>query len=500
MNLAFVLALLVQNVHQVGEVFDAATRDRMRQRELYLSEKMAQLLLEIEQKNMEQSRAGRRALLPAVLQSWKVWAAVCLLVLLVWVVRKLHQKYQRMKKSSGKEGSGSEEEEEEKEDFEGLLHAGIQPPVNDLAHKCRAMHCLVSKLLNSCRILLSDSFYPVPQPPIGVGSAYEGWCPREDDPVFCLLVPLTAPRGHTFHLELGTARELPARNSRIRVELECTCRTEEETGVLCFLHNTEDRLGKQPPSLLHTLCTGGYLDAEKIARWFPVLIQDAWRRMPESARCRINVQPCSRSCRLHVIDGFNRIFIIEMMFGVRQHRTDIFLSSHKIEGIVIPSTTWPQSCAVAEAKFFRHIAAHAREDSFHLRCMQVWACLLVGDNISVYEVKTAVMHLLTVFPMEHWRARHFLQRMHDILWYLRCCLEERSLEHFLIGNEAVPAEIILPRDFRVSRPLNLFQRLEQEPDNHVRAECELDELPDQFTRLLISQQWQTSTCPQTSFS
>ncbi|XP_021250117.1 inositol 1,4,5-trisphosphate receptor-interacting protein-like 1 [Numida meleagris] len=458
---------------------------------------------------MEQSRAGRRALLLAALQSWKVWAAVCLLVLLVWVVWKLHQKDQRTKKRSGKEGCGSEkeelevqqvqEQEEEEEDFEGLLYAGIQPPAKDLAHKCRAMRCLVSKLLHACRILLSDSFYPVPQPPIGVGSAYEGWCPREDDPVFCLLVPLTAPRGHTFHLELGTARQLPARNCRIRVELECTCRMEEK-GVLCFLHSTEDRLRKQAPSLLHTLCTGRYLDAEKIAHWLPGPIQDAWRRMPESARCRINVRPYSRSCRLHVIDGFNRIFIIKMMFGVRQYGTDIFLSSQKTEGVVIPSTTWPQSCAVAEVKFFRHIAAHAWEDSFHLRCMQVCACLLVGCNFSAYEVKTAVMHLLTLVPLEHWRARHFLQQMDDVLRYLRCCLDERCLEHFLVGNEAVPAEIILPREFRVSTPVNLFQRLVQERANHIWVQRDLDELPDRLVRLLISRQRQTPTCPQTAFS
>lgn len=66
-----------------------------------------------------------------------------------------------------------------------------------------------------------DSFYPVLQPSIG-------GCSLENDPVFCLLVPLTAPHGHVFHLNLGTTEELLSK------ELQYPCRigkhVEEEAG------------------------------------------------------------------------------------------------------------------------------------------------------------------------------------------------------------------------------------------------------------------------------
>ena len=81
---------------------------------------------------------------------------------------------------------------------------------------------------------------------------------QQHDAAYCLLVPLKLPRGHAFHLELGTAEEMPARNSRLHVELECTCMRERLVeDLLCFLHHPEEELRKnQGPSLLGTLCTG----------------------------------------------------------------------------------------------------------------------------------------------------------------------------------------------------------------------------------------------------
>ncbi|NXC47606.1 IPIL1 protein, partial [Penelope pileata] len=334
----------------------------------------------------------------------------------------------------------------------------------------------MSTLLHFCRVALSTGFHPLPQPPIAVGSVYEGWSPRDDEATYRFFVPLKAPPGHVFHLELGTAEELPERNSRIRVEWQCTCEREEETP--CFLHSSEDELRDQEPSLVHTLCTDFYLNVEKTARWFQMLIRAAWKGAPISASWQLKVLPSSRSCSLRLVDTHKRVFFVDMVFGVQQDNTDIYLSSQTTEALVTPSTSWPQSCAVAEMKFFRHIDIQAQGDSFHLRCIQACAHLLVGFSFSTYQLKTVVMHLLTAIPLESWRARHFAHRMDDIMRYLRSCLEEKRLDHFLIGNEAVPAEITLPQHFQTSRPVNLFQHLEQEPDKHEQALYEMDELED----------------------
>ncbi|NXI74703.1 IPIL1 protein, partial [Anseranas semipalmata] len=63
---------------------------------------------------------------------------------------------------------------------------------------------LVRDLLHAFGLLSPNTFFPVLQPAIGVGSAFEGWSPSEEDAVYRLLVPLKAPVGHVFHLEMGT--------------------------------------------------------------------------------------------------------------------------------------------------------------------------------------------------------------------------------------------------------------------------------------------------------
>ncbi|NWH55670.1 IPIL1 protein, partial [Fregata magnificens] len=126
--------------------------------------------------------------------------------------------------------------------------------------------------------------------------------------------------GHAFHLELGTAEEMPARNSRLRVQLECTCTRERLAGeMLCFLHHPEEELRKnQGPSLLGTLCTGPYLDMEKTTRWFQILVKAAWVVLPQSRHSRLTVLPSSCSCKLRLTNASDSTLPIEMMFGVQQ--------------------------------------------------------------------------------------------------------------------------------------------------------------------------------------
>ncbi|XP_021259197.1 inositol 1,4,5-trisphosphate receptor-interacting protein-like 1 [Numida meleagris] len=492
MALAFIFALLAQRVPCVGDELDAITLLRMQEREAYLTEKMTQLLLEIEQKNMAQSRMGLQALLFAALPYWKICSVLCLFILLFWFMWKIQKEFRGPDDSSDEESSSSEEQEQEEEQQEQVLVlddtlflADVLWPIGNHKDSCKEMLSLLEHLINISQTILSDTFFPMPEYPTGVGSTYEGWCPPRDEPVFCLLVPLTAPRGHVFHLELGTAGELPARNSRVRVVLECVCGREQEMGMLCFLHASEDELRNQQPSLLHSLCTGSYLDVEKTACWFTMLIRNAWKCIPAAATCSMKAMLPRRSCRLHLTDYLRRTYIVEIVFGVQQDNTDIFLSSQETEAAITASTTWPQSCAMAEVKFFQHIDAHSQGENFYHRYLQVYGYILVGYNFSTYELKTVLMHLLTAIPLENWHGRYFFQRMDDIMRYLRCCLEEKRLNHFLIGNEEVPAEIILPQDFQVSEPLNLFQHLAQDPDKHEQALHELEDLEDRLASLLI---------------
>ncbi|NWX60396.1 IPIL1 protein, partial [Promerops cafer] len=326
---------------------------------------------------------------------------------------------------------------------------------------------LMDKLTHIFGQGLSKSFYPTPQQAIGVGSAFEGWSPHAQD-VYRVLVPLSPPPGHAFHLELDTAGIFP-RNFCVRVELLCTC-TREQLGedMLCFLHHPEKELRrKQDPSLLHTLCTGSYLDVEKTVHWFYRFMRAAWLLLPQSQHWCLTLQPSSRSCKFQ-LSKEKESFTAEVIFGVRQGDSDVFVGSQPTEA-GIPSTTWLETYAVAEAKFFKHISRQAPHDRWHCKCLQLLSHFLVGVGFSSYVLKTVVMHLLNTIPLTQWCRRDFWQRLMDILKYLHCSLETKQLNHFIIGNESFPLEISLPSDFRVAEPPNLFQHLASNPDAHTKA-------------------------------
>ncbi|KAM3673224.1 inositol 1,4,5-trisphosphate receptor-interacting protein-like 1 [Ammospiza maritima maritima] len=316
------------------------------------------------------------------------------------------------------------------------------------------------------RRVLSNSFYPVLQGAIGVGSAFEGWSPREQDVVYQVLIPMTPPRGHSFHLELGTAWQRRLRNFHIRVQQECTCTSEQQgEHMLCFLHHPEEELRRhQDPSLLHTLCTGSYLDVEKTARWFYQLVGEIWPALLESHSWHLVLLPPRRSCQFKVTNG-RESYRIEILFGVRQGNSDVFVSSQPRQAHT-SSTIWPESYAVAEMKFFMYIARQAPPDSLHLKCLQFFTRLQLGLGFSTYTIKTIVMHLLSILPASQWRRRHFVRRLMDISESLRTCVERRRLNHFIVGNQRLPEGIRLPPEVLMARSRNLFHDLVMDPVAH----------------------------------
>lgn len=362
----------------------------------------------------------------------------------------------------------------------------IQWPVEDLERGCSVTAELMENFTRVFADSVSNSFYPVPQEAIGVGSAFEGWSPREWDGVYRVLVPLNPPPGHAFHLELNRAGPMAARTFCVRVELVCTCKREQlGEKLLCSLHHSQEELRlKQKHSLLETLCTGSYLDVEKTSHWFYQLVRSSWLHVPQSYSWHLVFQPCSRSCQFRLSKG-KKSLAVEMLFGVRQGDSDIFVVSQPVEAQkcsssisvsswppkadFIPSTVWPETYAVAEAKFFQHIARQVPCENLHLKCLQVFTCILRGTGFSSSTWKTVVMHVLSTVPLSRWRRREFARRLWDIMAHLRHCLQLKRLEHFMLGNERLPAEISLPLAMQRVEPLNLFEHLARDPAAHREA-------------------------------
>ncbi|XP_039561840.1 inositol 1,4,5-trisphosphate receptor-interacting protein-like 1, partial [Passer montanus] len=369
--------------------------------------------------------------------------------------------------------AANEVQEEEEDDFDDFLGEvameHIQWPVQDLQRGCEWITDLMDNYTIFFGHVLANSFYPVLQRAIGVGSAFEGWSPREQDVVYSVLIPMTPPRGHSFHLELESEEQRHVRNFRVRVQLECTCSREQQAeDMLCFLHHPEEELSSnQDPSLLDTLCTGSYLDVQKTARWFYQLVRAVWPALPQSHNWHLRLMPSTRSCQFQVSYG-QESFRIELFFGVRRGDSAIFVCSQPREAYTA-STTWPESYAVAEVEFFKHIARQAPPDSLHLKCLQFFTRLSLGFSFSTYTMKTIVMHLLNITPVSEWRRRDLVVRLLDIINSLQLCLRAKCLHHFIVGNQRLPQDIHLPADVQRAEPYNLLQHLAQQPAAHAHA-------------------------------
>ncbi|NXW76419.1 IPIL1 protein, partial [Hirundo rustica] len=328
---------------------------------------------------------------------------------------------------------------------------------------------LMNNFTSVLRRALSMTFYPVLQQAIGFGSAFEGWAAAKEEVVYRVLVPLTPPVGHTFHLERDPDQQWTGRNFRIHVKLDCHCPREHQgANPLCFLHHPDIvREVTGQPNLLDLLCTGSYLDVKKTVEWFCTLVTASWRRLPQSRSWHLVQLPSKRSCNLKLTNS-QESFQVRVLFGVQRYSSDIFISSRS-RGAHTPSTMWPETYTVAETKFFKHVAGQAPQDSSHLKCLQLLTGVLVRNDLSIHAIKTVVMHLLNTVPVTQWHRNYFLLQLSDVLEQLRLSLEERYLEHFIVGNQRLPEEIRLPADVQSARPLNVFHSFTQDPAAHSQA-------------------------------
>ena len=333
--IALVLALLaVQHGLKRDDQVDVATGERMQRRAEYLCQEMTRLVQEI-----EQSRGAREATLLSALQQWPLWTvagAVVLLAEVCWLARemKLASDSCREQDSSSSEEEEDDDDEQEKEDLNGAhnvvrsLAASTPSPTQGLPDTCKVLKELVGDLLAVCRVLCKRAFMPQMHPAIGTDGTYEAWSVRENSVAYRLLVFLRPPAGHSFSLELDTTGQLPARRSGIHVVLECMCSREPLLGeILCFLHHPDEkRRSDQSSDLLRTLCTGSYLDVEKIACWVQRLVRSAWLLLPQSHHCQLTVLPSSQSCRFQLTSASKVNICTEMIFAVQQGSSGASLS------------------------------------------------------------------------------------------------------------------------------------------------------------------------------
>ncbi|XP_053126232.1 inositol 1,4,5-trisphosphate receptor-interacting protein-like 1 isoform X2 [Hemicordylus capensis] len=415
--------------------------------------------------------------------------------------------------SSGTDTNEEDEDEDEEEDdddadvdMEPDLHATkqrvleafyehhIEAETHDLASMCDFVEAFVNDLLEACRNALPhQNTLPLLENCIGVDSAFEGWHTRKGPKAFGVLVPVLAPKGHSFHVETDDSDSSPSKHGHIVVEMECMCKREKLLGdVVCFLHHPEYEPSKdrQGAFLMHVLCSSSHLDVEKTIHWFQALVGKAWGSISPKYNLELVPQPSNTACRLKLVFKSGRSIFVDIILGVQQGDSLVFLATQGAERDHLTGTMWQRSFVVQELLFFKWASQRAPEESCHLKCLQILIYLkessLPDGRASVltnYHYKTCLMHLLLLRPLSDWGPEAIAPRIQDILLYAHTALQEKYLKHFLIGNIALPIQIPMPKALRSATPSNLFRHLEQAPSLYAEAMREFVEVVDQVRSL-----------------
>ncbi|XP_040984608.1 uncharacterized protein LOC121233792 [Aquila chrysaetos chrysaetos] len=260
---AKVVRTILWNAQMVGDELDEATRERVRQREEYLSWKMTRLLQELEQgtreleqRTQEQSGLAWGAPLFAALQQWQFWAVAGVLLLLLplfglcWWLRKRS----RQPASSSKEASCRKKADEVEQKAKDYLAV-------DIGTKWAKRFRELDEVFRTV-----EEFIRISQKQGGKGNYHamteaSHWMTLS---TACLLMPPKPHRGHTFHLELGTAGEMAARNSSFHVELERTCTRERLVEDTLCCRTERAGHGKHAPQLAVEIAAAAFLHSKSI--------------------------------------------------------------------------------------------------------------------------------------------------------------------------------------------------------------------------------------------
>ncbi|KAJ7305249.1 hypothetical protein JRQ81_011162 [Phrynocephalus forsythii] len=487
---------LVHHPRMVSDDRDQATLARLQEHEHRLTHERGRLERELNQKEWSwDPRRSQEDLVPSDLPAgdgtWDGWHYVVLSILIIFGCSRYSMKKEPSYDSSS-DSAGSTTTTEDCDDMDGEpessrpnqpvleafydRHVKMEP--GDLESMCDFVTSFVNDLLEACRRALPyQNTLPLLENCIGIGSAFEGWHTQVSQ-TYTVLVPALPPKGLSFWVETGDFEGSLSGHGHISVEMDCMCKRERLLGdVVCFLHHPEREPSdaKQGAFLMHALCTSSHLDVEKTIRWFQELVAQAWHETHPKYNFDLAPQPSSTVCRLKLGFRSGRSITVDIILGVQQSNSLVFLVTQGGETDRAAGTTWRKTFAVQELLFFKWVSQRLPKDPCHLKCLQILIYFresLSSDKNPVltnYHYKTCLMHLLLHRSPWAWESRNFLQGLQYMLWYLDTALQKKHLQHFLIGNISFPIRIPLPQALRTAAPPNLFEHLAADPALHAEA-------------------------------
>lgn len=314
---------------------------------------------------------------------------------------------------------------------------------------------------------------------VGIGSMFESWTVCK--PLMCdLIVPFSPPDPHSFQYQLwcSPTSDVPPDMEgcgKIKVtrcgegEEGCLCGSANlGEDMLCLLHSKNDsvKVNHTPDELLCSKNTP-FLAKDQVMKWFQISVTKAWGRISHKYDFDVNFRNLDAAGALKVRFRSGKVIVMNIIPVVQLEGTDAYFVTHfPSQCDACPDPHWPLSFAVYERNLLKYFAKRLPKHSCHLHCLQIVTFLhrkqsrLTGKTaLTNYHLKTALLHLLLSSRPSAWEAESLELRLRDVLNFMQRSLQEKRLNHVVIGNGKVPEEVNVPRMIRKAGPMNLFRSL-----------------------------------------
>lgn len=330
---------------------------------------------------------------------------------------------------------------------------------------------------------------------VGIGSMFESW--KVCKPLMCdLIVPFSPPDPYSFQFRLwcSASSNVPPnmqgcgtiKVTRFGENEGCLCGSANlEEDMLCLLHSRNDTVNvdHSPDELLCSRNTP-FLSKDQVMKWFQISVTKAWGRISHKYDFEVTFRNLDSAGALKVRFRSGKVIVLNIIPVVQLQHTDAYFVSHfpsDCDGP--PDPYWPLSFAVYERNLLKQFSKCLPQNSCHVQCLQIVTFLhrkqtgLTGKSaLTSYHLKTALLHLLLHKRPSAWGIESLEPRLRDVLSFLQRSLQEKRLNHILIGNSKVPADLHLPEMIRDAEPLNLFRCLVLHRELHAAAVTHFHEM------------------------
>ncbi|XP_031982242.1 inositol 1,4,5-trisphosphate receptor-interacting protein-like 2, partial [Corvus moneduloides] len=296
-----------------------------------------------------------------------------------------------------------------------------------------------------------------------IGSAYEQHKVRSPD-CFDILVPLRLPP----HLE---------------PQPRCADGLGPCGAFVCGLRARDGRTRRCRPfaeGFCVELQGRSHLSSGLVLRWFQGHLQRCLGavRYRLQERCRVSLSACpGHPPTLHILPCSDyvccHISMAVRLIPAIPLGDALYLTALPPEGphgSLAPEALWGLNASRQEQRLLGWLKEQAPASSCHLKCLQILKglrdlrrhgleepfCSQWGRVLSSYVLKTALFSVLLQGPLEAWDERFLVERLEDLVLYLRDCLRKQVLMDFFLGNTSIPEAVALPRFLKEAAPVNLL--------------------------------------------